>query len=136
MNFLVAAPFATKTPPPRLTQHRLYIAALVDTFWTPDYEAALSYVRAAFPSADLHEARHLFATTADWLARWDATLEDVDGVVLIVGADGLAGRGCRKEVADARAIGLPVWLATPAGLSRTFALLPIAGGRYKAKVRL
>jgi hypothetical protein len=78
-------------------------------------------VRREFPQAQLLEARHLYASNAEWRRRWPAVLRRLTRLVFFADPDGWIGRGVWTEITDAAREGLPVFYLSDRGRLTPFA---------------
>jgi hypothetical protein len=88
----------------------IYLASPISTYPTYRYDLALCRIEARFPAADVIPARRERRDSADWLARWPATVRTLDRLVYFPAADRTIGAGVAREVIDAYALRLPVHL--------------------------
>lgn len=93
----------------RTTTGRVYIACPLSTMDTPRYNAMLARVRELVPDADFLPARDLFASNAEWRARWSTLLATLDAVIFFDDDDGCIGAGTEQEITDAWLAGIPVF---------------------------
>jgi len=95
--------------------HIYVVGRLVDEH-SPHRAELLALVRQCYPNAKILDGVRLWSSNEDWLASWHELLLHIDRVILVPGARGEVGLGGFQEVVDAWTRGVPVEVATPAGV--------------------
>ena len=103
----------------------VYLASPKPTFGTKLARRMMGRARKQFPRAGVIAAGELFTSNEDWLKRWPFVLPAFSGLAFFSEPDGTVGLGLCKEVADARALDLPVvFLDDEGGAFDAFELVP------------
>jgi hypothetical protein len=89
---------------------QIYFAAPLDTMGAPAHRKALAAARRQFSGYRIIDPSRLCWNTAEWLAEWPKLIPQLDALSIFPREDGTVGAGCFREIADARAAGIPVWV--------------------------
>ena len=92
---------------------QLYFAAPLDLFSTVLHRRALFIARRQFSGFRIVDPSRLRWNTAEWLVEWPKLLPQLDALSVLPREDGTVGAGCFREIADARASGITVWVFSP-----------------------
>ena len=119
-------PWATHVTPEQLPT--VYLAAGVNMYTEPTYDAALAMVRAQWLDATLVHARDAFTSTQDWLERWPVMAPTIDALVIVPHPDGTTGLGVYTEATLVRRLGTPVYVVEEGQLTPLAAVVPLKAG--------
>jgi hypothetical protein len=86
----------------------VYLAAPKKLFGEPAYRKAVERLQ-RLGAALVIGARESFADNSDWLSHFPEILRQVAAVVVLLPWDRVIGAGVLREIADARAAGIPVF---------------------------
>ena len=110
----IKASSTCRPPQPKPTKSRsrplLYFAAPLDLFSTFQHRRALSIARKQFSGFRIVDPSRLRWNTTEWLAEWPRLIPQLDMLTVLPREDLTIGAGCFKEIAGARAAGIPVWV--------------------------
>jgi hypothetical protein len=95
---------------------RIYaIGRLVDE-GSAHHARLLEVIRRTYPDAEIGDGLRLWSSNEDWRTRWREYLPGVGRVILCPGPHGEVGLGGLQEIVDAWIAGVPVEVATTAGV--------------------
>lgn len=98
-------------PARRSTRDRLYFAAPLDVGSAASvYQAALAAARRCWPDYEIFEPLTKNWNTEQWLELWPIVLASLSVLTVIPRSDGSIGKGCYKEIVEARWKGIPVFV--------------------------
>ena len=97
-----------KYSPPDLIKG--YFACPIDLYQSKEYEVAITTARFQFTSTYFIEPAKKNWCTASWLKAWDRILPDLQILTCVPRRDLSIGRGCHKEVSEAHAAGISIYI--------------------------
>jgi hypothetical protein len=110
----------------------VYLAAGVDTYTTPSYDAARAQLQAHWPRARVISPREQYTCTADWLRQWSSIAPSVDALVILPYPDGTTGLGVYTEADAVRRQGGAVYVIDAGHLYPLARLDRLTAGRTHA----
>jgi len=106
----------------------VYVAGSVTSYGTPKRQRAIEQIRehAEAQGFAVFLPEYRWATSGGWLREWPKIVRLLGGLVIVPDDSGAIGAGLMREVSDAIAFDVPVYVWTPRGPIEDFAMNTLA----------
>jgi hypothetical protein len=105
----------------------VYVAHPVTCYGTNHERESLARIRRLLPGTRVLNPSARYASQREWLLDWPTLVLTLDAIVVFAADDASIGAGCVKEIGDALAHGIGVWVLRDNGLHElvSLRLLPV-----------
>jgi len=106
----------------------VYVAGSVTSYGTPKRQRAIEQIREHAEAQGLvvFLPEHRWTTSGGWLREWPKIVRLLGGLVIVPDDRGSIGAGVMREVSDAIAFDVPVYVWTVKGPVETFSMRTLA----------